>query len=234
MGSGDDLHAAFILHRREFRNSSLILELFVRKLGRLPAVARGVRGKKRGESSLYEPFRPLLVRLAGRGDVRTLIGIEAAGDAPKLKARELYCGFYVNELLMRLLGRDDAHVALFDRYHTVLYELAEGEIEQTLRRFELHLLQELGYAMMLDQVAGTGKPVERGQRYAYVPEVGPTMLAPDETKGYRGETLLALAGELPLDEEGKKEARHLMRAVLARYLGDKPLKSRELFQMMQK
>ncbi len=234
MGSRDDLHAAFVLHRRDFRNTSLIVELFVRRLGRVPAVAKGAKARKREGAGLFEPFRPLLVRLVGRGEMRTLAHIEPAGEAVAPTGRALYCGFYINELLMRLLGRNDPHEALFDDYHAVLHDITQGELEQSLRHFELRLLRALGYAPILDQVAGTGAPVEADKRYLYVPDTGLVPLASSEAKGYGGATLLALAADAPLEGASRREARHLMRSVLAHYLGDKPLKSRELFQMMQK
>ncbi len=226
MNAAAPLQAAYVIHHRPYRNTSLLLELFTRESGRAPAVARGVRAGPRGRAGLLQPFVPLLVGWAGRGEVRTLTSFDAGGAPPALRGRGLYCGFYLNELLMRLLGRCDAHPGVFDCYRATLAGIADGETEQALRRFELRLLQELGYGLQLQLEAGAGTPVEPDKRYRYEVERG---AIEQPGGGYSGRTLLALAGSLPAGEAELRESRTLMRSVLSHYLGERPLKSRELF-----
>jgi DNA repair protein RecO (recombination protein O) len=225
---------AFVLHRREYRSTSLLLELFTRDGGRLPAIARGVRGARGPGAALLQPFRLLLVGLGGRGEVRTLTQVDTAAPPLSLIGTGLYCGFYLNELLLRLLPREDPHAALFGDYREALAALAGGAGQAaTLRRFERQLLEHAGYAMVLDRDAG-GLPLRRDGRYRYHPEQGPVRCGAGEGGfSVSGATLLDLAADAPLDAARAREARELMRRVLAVHLGDRPLKSRELFLAQQ-
>ena len=225
------LHPAFVLHRRAYSNTSLLLECFTAISGRFPVIAKGVRARSSGGIGLLQPFTPLLIGWAGRGEVKTLTSFEIDGTAINLERRALYCGFYVNELIMRLLERNDPHERLFALYKETLTQLAASrKIEQLLRRFERLLLTEIGYGLLLDQDAETGKQVDPDERYHYELERGPLLAKIGSGFTVKGQTLLGLAQDQQLDKEGSKEARLLMRQVLAHYLGDRPLKSRELFK----
>ncbi len=230
------LHQAYILHRSAYSNSSLLLECFTAAEGRFPAIAKGVQGGRHGNAAgSLQPFHPLLIQVSGRGEVKTLGRFESASSPYALKGKPLYCGFYLNELLMRMLGRADPHPLLFELYRRVLEELAlsNGPLDRALRHFEVGLLNELGYGLLLEQEADSGVPVEPEGRYHYELERGP-LSAQGGRPSISGKTLLTLAGRMAGPEEPDdvvwKEARGLMREVLARYLGDRPLKSRELFQ----
>lgn len=227
-----DLTPHYVLHRRPYSNTSLLLELLSLEGVRYPAIAKGARSGRALNAALLQPFRPILAAVTGRGEVRTLCKVETNTSALPLSGEALYCGLYVNELLMRLLGRNDPHDGLFPLYHQVLTRLAEGgDIERDLRRFELGLLQILGYGMLLDRDPVNEEPVRPECRYRYRIESGPEQVvlgaAPTETLS--GTTLLALAQDQPLDPAGMREARWLLRRVLDHYLGGRPLKSRELF-----
>lgn len=223
------LSPGYLLHHRPYGNTSLLVECFTAAQGRFPAIAKGARsGRSRGT---LQPFRPLLLAALGRGEVRTLAQWEPDQAIPPLEGEALYCGFYLNELLMRLLGRDDPHPGLFLRYHRTLVGLANRqETEPLLRRFEVELLAELGYGLLLEQEADGGEPVEPGRRYRFRLEQGPQAAGLNEPGALAGSTLLALAGRIPFEGEGLREARDLMRRVLRHYLGERPLKSRELFR----
>jgi DNA repair protein RecO (recombination protein O) len=230
--SRDRLEQAFVLHRRDYANTSLLLEIFSGPQGRFPAIAKGAKRGRAPTAVLLQPFTPLWLSWSGRGEVRTLARVEAAGAALSLTGKALYCGFYLNELLMRLLGRNDPHEDLFAFYHAALSQLAQAtDLDSPLRQFELRLLQDAGYALDLDREWDTGQPLAAGRRYVYEPERG--LRAAGESEGgptVCGETLLALAAGSPLSRAAAREARGLMRAALAPYLGTRPLKSRELFQ----
>ncbi len=229
--SRDTLHPAYILHRRPYSNTSLLLELFAPELGRLPALAKGAVAPRRSQSALLQPFQPLLIRLGGGGEVKTLIHSEADRAALPLRARRLYCGFYLNELLVRLLPRHDPHPPLYHHYASALQQLVEQEaLEPTLRRFEMILLQQLGYAPTFDRLLGSQEPLQAESWYHYSIEEGALPTTADRPAAVRGRTLLALAGgRRELGREERQQARQLMRTLLQHYLGERPLKSRELF-----
>jgi DNA repair protein RecO (recombination protein O) len=226
------LHPAFILHRRPYSNSSLLLECFTPEQGRFPAIAKGVRsGRAATHVSSLQPFQPLLLRASGRGEVQTIAAVEPNGPPVPLQGEALYCGFYLNELLMRLLGRSDPHPMLFSKYQFTLEQLPPtAGRDRVLRRFELALLTELGYGLLLDREAETGLPIRIDEQYHYVVELGPVRTTIKTAVPISGRTLLVLAGlESEMNPDGWREARELLRRVLTRYLGDQPLKSRELF-----
>jgi len=226
----DHLQHCFVLHRRDFSNTSLILEVFSAAYGRLPVLAKGAKRGK-GAAPTLQAFRPLWLSWSGGGEVKTLVRSEPAGRSFELAGDALFCGFYLNELLMRMLGRGDPNQHLFAFYHSALTDLATGaNLERVLRQFELRLLQELGYAGSLDRDAG-GQPVSAGRRYYYLPDVGLREAGAEELgEGISGSALLALAAGDALTGESAREARALMRRLLAPHLGERPLKSRELFR----
>jgi DNA repair protein RecO (recombination protein O) len=227
----DRLQQAFVLHRRNYSDTSLLLEVFTSAHGRLPLVAKGAKRPRAPGAALLQPFTPVLLAWTGRGEVRTMVRVEPAGRPLALRGDALYCGFYVNELLMRLLGRQDPHEVLFVFYQLVLEELAAGaDIDTSLRRFELRLLAELGYQPVLDREADGGAPVRPDCHYVYSGEQG--LLPAVETGAdgaVSGETLRRLAGGEPLTGVHAREARSLTRRLLAPHLGERPLQSRALF-----
>jgi len=223
----NELQPAFVLHRRPYSNTSLLLEVFLLHEGRLPLLAKGVTSGRALGAALLQPFVPLLVNRSGRGEVRTLGRFEAAGPPLPLRGQQLYCGFYLNELLVRLVQREEPHPALFAAYQETLRRLVEEEDpEPALRRFEIGFLAELGYALLLEHEAETQAAIDPGLRYDYLIERGPAASAAGELGGA---TLLKLAGGEPLVGDERREARRLLRRVLDHYLGGRPLKSRELF-----
>jgi DNA repair protein RecO (recombination protein O) len=163
--------------------------------------------------------------------VQTLVRVEPNGRPLALAGDALLCGFYVNELLLRLLGRQDPHEALFLFYQVALSELACGnDLGTTLRRFELRLLAEIGYGPVLDREAHGERPVDAEQRYVYTEEGGlMRAAAPESEDTISGRTLLRLVTGAPLAGAEAREARLLARRLLAPHLGDRPLRSRTLF-----
>ncbi|MET0052393.1 MAG: DNA repair protein RecO [Candidatus Thiodiazotropha sp.] len=230
-----NLIPAFVIHRRDYRNSSLLLELFTESEGRVAAIAKGVKSARSSRAMVLHPFTPLRVSLSGRGEVLTLSQAEADGRAYGLSGERVYCGLYLNELVLRLLHRSDPAPGLYRAYSEGLMRLAgEESMDRCLREFELQMLMELGYGLLLDRTADTDQPVEADRRYEYHVEQGPVIaLSSNPENTVKGSTLLNLHHRVVLDATENREAKHLMRRVLAHYLGNRPLKSRELFQALK-
>ncbi len=226
------LQPAFILHRRPYLNSSLLLEAFSREHGRLGLVARGAMSARSRLKGLLQPFAPLLLSWSGAGDLATLTAGEEAGRPMALPANRVLAGLYANELLVRLLPRHDPQPGSFLAYKTLLSELVTApDAEPPLRRFEKTLLQELGYGLSLDREAVGGGPIIAEQHYRYVLDRGPLLASQAETGvPISGRSLLALRDGIPADPAVLKEIKRLIRAALAQQLRGRVLKTRELYR----
>jgi len=224
------LWPAYVLHSRRFGDTSLIVDLLTREHGWIACVAKGASAKAR-TGAVLQAFRPLLIQTRGRGDLQTLARVEPSAGGRHLVGRELFCGLYLNELLLRLTARDDPHPFLFDDYRVTLEALASAEpAEPVLRRFEVLLLDHLGLGLALEEDTA-GQPIEAGNGYTYEIDSGPSLAAASEQNLVSGETLMALrSGQFP-DQCILREARGLMRRVLDHHLGGRPLRSRELFRL---
>ena len=223
-----NLQAGFVLHTRPFKNTSLLIDLFSRDFGRIGLVAKGVR--KKGLGAL-QAFRLLTVNWSGKGELRSLQGVEDAGGLMHLQGENLNCGFYLNELLLRLLHRDDPHTDLFHAYHQTLQNLHAGKVADVcLRLFEQCLLDELGYGLVLDHDIENA-PIADALDYVYLPERGPVLSSDQEGADFKisGRCLNAFRMGKLESSLCRKQIKRLMRETLRLYLGDKPLKSRELF-----
>lgn len=228
-----ELQAAFILHTRPYRDTSLIIELFTQDYGRVPAVARAGRTRKAWQG-LLQAFTPVWVAYSGIDELMNLSSIEPRHYYGRLVGRKLLSGFYLNELLMRLIHRHDPHPQLFNHYQNALLNLYEQADEQPgLRLFEKQLLDELGYGLIWCYEADTAKTITAQQTYYFEPQRGLLPIRPEHKQDpavpiFSGQTLLAIAEE-DFSKVNMIEAKRLMRLALAPLLGDKPLKTRELF-----
>ena len=228
---------AFVIHSYPFRETSLLLDVFSRHHGRLSIVARGARRPGSALRGLLMNFQPLSLSWFGKGEVRTMHSAEWQGGQPYLQGKALMCGFYLNELMVNLLGRDDPHEQLFDYYRATLLRLAqETDHAATLRCFEKHLLQELGYALTLDREAGNGKAVQAELCYRYAVEHGAVPDDGDPSTGLpvSGKTLLDMVVDDYDDPLTAQQSKQLMRILMNHYLGGKTLHTRELIKDLQK
>lgn len=228
---------AFVIHSYPFRETSLIIDVFSRRHGRLAIVARGARRPRSAVRGVLMNFQPLLLSWFGKGEVRTLHSAEWQGGQPYLQGTALMCGFYLNELLLNLLARDDPHDQLFDYYRATLHRLAhETDHAATLRCFEKHLLQELGYALTLEREAGSGKAIQAELCYRYAVEHGAVPDDGDARIGVpvSGKTLLDMVKDDYADPVTAQQSKQLMRVLLNHHLGGKILHTRELIKDLQK
>lgn len=240
MSDDGSLSRAFILHVRKFRDTSVIVELLTETEGRISAVMRGVRSRKSRTASMVRPFTQVLVSWFGRSELKTVKTMDFPVRAAQLSGDVLMLGLYVNELLVRVLGKFDPVPEVFDGYGSLLANLEEltagGSPEPALRQFELVLLSSLGYGITFDQEAETGAPVDPGGLYRYAPEEGFYRVADgvrESASGqplFQGDALLAvMAGDFDRPDVAYC-AKRVTRSSIATLLGGRELKSRELFR----
>jgi len=230
-----DGQPVYVLHTYPFKETSLVVELLTRDFGRVAAVAKGARRPRSAMRGMLQSFQPLLAAWSGKSELRNLHSLEWGEGLLLLQGEALICGFYLNELLLRLLPREDAHEALFAYYGETLRTLALGkDLAVTLRRFELKMLQEMGYAVPLQQNEHD-QPIAAEQSYYYIPERGACSLQEAQQNGVQlsGKTLLDMALDDYSDAQTQQQAKQLMRALIAHYLGDKPLHTRQLLIDLQ-
>ena len=232
-----DDQPAFVLHAYAYKETSLIVEALTAGYGRVAMVARGAKRPRSELRGLLQAFQPLALSWSGAGELKTLAHAEWRGGLPLVTGSALLCGFYLNELLLKLLPREDAHPQLFLDYEAALVQLAAGaEQAPVLRRFEVRLLSELGYALPLTHEVDTGEPVDPAARYYYAFDRGPRSVVSEPGQQYplvRGATLLALARQEYRTSDAAAEAKRLMREILDHYLEQRAIFSRRVVRDLQ-
>jgi DNA repair protein RecO (recombination protein O) len=227
-----DHEAGYVLHTYPYKETSLIVELFTRRFGRVGLLARGARRPRSAMRGVLLSFHPLRLSWSASAELGNLISAEWAGALRPLAGLGLMCGFYLNELLLRLLPRDDAHEALFDGYGEALHRLSSQENSSVvLRGFEKRLLAELGYAPLLDRDAAS-RPIDPDALYVYEPDRGPSLV--NATRSgvlvVKGRTLLDVAADDYSRQETLDEARNLMRALIGERLHGQVLHTRTVLR----
>ncbi|OYY48083.1 MAG: DNA repair protein RecO [Methylophilales bacterium 28-44-11] len=235
-----DNQAVFVLHTYPFKETSLVVELFTQRFGRVAVLAKGARRPRSAMRGMLQSFQNLSGTWSGKNELKTLHSLDWSAGLTLLRGEALMCGFYMNELLLRLLPREDAHEALFDYYANTLNALSNiqavnnsTELAMILRRFELTLLQELGYAIPLTQDENDA-PIELDKTYRYEAEYGACALSATKN-GVQllGKTLMSMAQDDYSQPQTLQQSKQLMRYLLAHYLGDKPLHTRQLLIDLQ-
>ncbi len=240
-----ELSAAYVLHTRKYRDTSLIAELYTQAQGRVAVVAKGARSKRGAKQANWQPFTPLLISYTGKGDLKTVTGIEFSSSGFRLAGENLIMGLYVNELMVRLLAKNDPLENLFAAYQGILKDLmADVAAQASLRKFELFLLDAMGYGLNFTETS-MGVVIEPDMRYEFragdgfspVVEIWRNQQSEEHTKAaeyddvvsFRGETLLAIHERDFAESEALRCAKVILRTTFNYLLGGKPLKSRELF-----
>ena len=231
-----DRARSFVLHRRAYRETSLIIELFSREQGRIAAVARGARAARSPMRGLSEPFVELLASWSRRAEMATLISLEPAqvGSLPRYASQALWCGLYLNELVLKLLARDDPEPELFDAYANVLLRLHDpAQQASQLRSFEWLLLQTLGVAPDLSVCCDTGEAIEADASYRVDPHDGPIRIDRPDDSSVSGKTLLGLCQGFDLPKAEAGSARHLLRRLIETQLDGRTLQTPRMFRSQQ-
>ena len=233
---------AFVLHSIPYKETSLILDVFTRQYGRMALIAKGAKRPHSVLRPVLQRFQPLLVSWSGKSELRTLTKSEWVGGTPPLVGDALLCGFYLNELLVKFLAREDEYEALYDHYMATICALAEmdaesSRLEQILRPFELALLQETGYAAALDYcVESNAAPIE-AEKYVYQPERGIRPCQSDDPGHWpilSGRALLEMASGNFTDADTLMESKQLMRFLLGLHLQDQVLTTRQILIDLKK
>lgn len=226
------LEPSFILHQRPYREASLIIDFLTQNYGLISLVAKGARNLRRNRVSL-QPFSPLLISWQGKTELMTLTAVEEHGLPFRLKGQSLLSGFYLNEILKRVLHKEDPFPQLYVLYSETLLELQEkGLHPRILRLFEKKLLAALGYGLQLQQDI-ENNPLDAEKYYQFSHHQGFKLcereaILPSEFL-FLGKSLLALLTENLHEEDCLKDAKRLMRLAFLPLLGSKPLHSRKLF-----
>ncbi|WP_229415734.1 DNA repair protein RecO [Pseudoduganella armeniaca] len=227
---------AFVLHSYPYKETSLIVELLTRDFGRVALIAKGAKRPHSQLRGVLQTFQPLSAGWTGKNELRTLTDADWVGGMLPLEKTALLCGFYLNELLVKLLARDDAHPKLFDHYVATLNQLAHQESPPiVLRKFETALLKETGVAADLTRCTSTRAKVLAEVQYVVEPERGPRPVQPDDTAPrVAGKTLLDMEREDYRDAATQAQSKQLMRFLLAYHLNGAPLNTRQiLIDLMQ-
>lgn len=225
------LEPCWILHRRPWRESSVIVDGLTRDHGRISLVARGARRPASALRGLTEPFRPLLVSFSLRGEMGSLTGLESAGPALGLNGEGLWCGFYVNELMIRLLPSQEPSPVLFDCYALETARLWDPiQRAPALRRLEMALLFETGVAPDLLHDVSNGEAVSSEGWYRLADETGPVAVAGPGRGHFPGSAFIALANGRFETVQAGREPRQIMSRLLSFHLGDQPLHTRKMMR----
>jgi len=227
-----NLQPAYILHYRNYRETSFLVELLTKHAGRISVIARGAKRVKSPMKGLIQPFIPIAAAWRGKGSLPTLQTAETCGKPIGLRDDKLFSGFYLNELLTYILHRHSPCENIFILYENVLQQLSlAAAAEPVLRKFEKHLLHELGYALQFNHEAHSENPIEEDKHYLFIPHEG--FSAVQSTKAqtiFNGKNLLKIAADDFSNADVLRDAKRLMRFALQPLLGNKMIKSRELFE----
>jgi DNA repair protein RecO (recombination protein O) len=219
------LEPGYVLHHREYRDTSRILEVFTARHGRLTLFARGARGPKSKLAPLLMPFRPLLLSWTGGGESAQLTGVEGEGEALPMPPAQVMSAFYLNELVISLTTRHDPQPQIYEDYARALRRLCtEPRPEPALRVFEKRLLESIGYGLELD--------VSAEFHYQFRPAQGFSEVREDAPGAYSGRSLLALREESLDDSQALDAARRLLRQALDHCLEGRELRTRNVARSM--
>jgi len=220
----------FILKSQAFKETSLIHQVFTKHEGIVSILSRGSKAKNSKHGSLLQAFRLLSLSWVGKNDLKTLTGVDESLNIKQLHGASLYCGFYVNELVLNFLHKHDPHPVLFEAFEDIIIKLSSvSYLEAHLRQFEKILFEQIGYGLVLDVDIENNVPINADQSYFYDPGQGPRLESNHHPDAVLGSTLINLNNNALTDKTELKQAKRLMRRLIDHQLDGKMLKSRDLF-----
>jgi len=226
---------AFVLHSYPYKETSLIIDVFSRQYGRVALLAKGAKRPHSQLRGVLQTFQPLTLSWSGKSDLQTLTAAEWIGGMLPLERNALLCGFYLNEIIIKLLQRDDPQPLLFDKYVSTINQLAHIEpVPILLRKFELNLLKMAGVISDLSFCVQQRSTVLPGTLYIVDPESG-TRPAQENEAGIKvfGKTLIDMQIENYSDADTQVQSKLLMRALLAHHLHGNPIHTRQILVDLQ-
>ena len=230
------LESGFVLHQRPYRNTSQLLDCLTEQHGVVTLIAQGSRRPSSGQRATLQPFSELYLSWVRRGELGRLTHVEGKPPTTELTGERLLAGFYLNELLLRLMARGDPNAEVYSCYSRCLAELTgpagPADTARALRLFELRFLESLGYGLSLDQDVDTGAPIRPDSHYRFEPEHGVSILdsAIDGPDIYSGRQLISLRDGRLDDQDSLRAAKRLLKRVLKTYLGERPLSTRSVLK----
>jgi DNA repair protein RecO (recombination protein O) len=228
--------SAWILHHRPFSNSSMILEIITFKHGRISLIAKGSRSAKSKFRGLLRPFMPLNISWFARTNLGTLTEAEIQ-DAPiSLAGDALISGYYMNELLLKLLHKDDPQLDVFSLYSETIKKLSlTNQIAPLLRQFEIKLLELIGYALNLIEVVDSQIAINSSSYYEYKPDMGLFMVENKQgAMTFLGSQLQSIQKQNFECEDTLRCANRLLKNIISYQLGGKKLMTRKVIEEMKR
>ena len=220
---------AYILHRRDWQNSSLILDLFTLDYGSVSVIAKG--GKASKSSPLLQPFFHLLICWSGRGELKTLVSID--GTPASICEKQYLPLLYINELLAAFLPREEADAELFSLYSELLNNIDSNFVEQQLREFERSMMAMLGYLPDTSLDATSGDAIADDRFYQFIASIGFVPCKDKDQNSISGQTIVAWNRKQYENKNVLQLAKTIMRCIIDFNLHGKKLKSREVYQQIK-
>ncbi len=222
----------YVLHRRNFSETSFILEVFSRDYGRISIIAKGAKQSKKYHGINFDLYQKYNISWISKNELGTLTDVDIAPSKYSFIPEKAITGFYINEIILKLLYKDEPYPELFDMYELTLNRLFSNENEKIiLRYFEKILLKSLGYGISLDHDVKTGLSITSKKEYYYKIDSGPSteISSTGESMRISGKTLFELNNETLSDTKNINEAKRLLSMVLKKHI-NQPLESRKLYK----
>ena len=229
--TSSDWDECFLLHHRPHGETSLIVDVFTKKNGKMSIIAKGAKKPKSKFFGYLTPFTKLKITYTGRSELKTLTNIDRDfSESTNSLSKTSYSLLYINELLIRLLPKDAVHEDLFQLYESFLVKIHSGKnIELTLRSFELDMLEMLGYGLDFENEIDKNQSIDTNKNYSFIPERG---FRESKNSNFSGKDIINIRMR-NLSEVSKKHLKHITQESIHFCLDGKNLTSREIFRRIK-
>ena len=222
---------AFLLHQRPYGNSSIMAEMFTLDNGRISVIAKGAKKPKSKFFGVLSPFSKLRITYRGKSELKTLTNVDKEDIFSDSFSKLSYTLLYINELLIKILPQGAPQKELFNLYDKFLLEIkTNNEIDIILRRFEIDLLEMLGYGINFINEVDSGQSIDADKLYDFVPELG----FKESPNGiFNGKEIISIS-KLDFENINKKKFKSLTTMAIGYSLDGGDLKSRQIFKTLKK